>query len=252
MNVDHPRWRKFVDIAQVIGAIAGVLAIGVSIYLYFRTKAVFEVSYSFSPTSTIASVEPAGDEVTGRVQILYDGQEVPNVYLAQVLIQNTGNIPLRREAIRNPIAFGFGKDTRLLTWRIASKEPNNIECSLIRADDTDNEVYLDLDLLNPDEKIYVQFVYAGEGALPEVSARVEGLRELRRASWNTQTELYDSPVLTVVIVAIAYAVIIAGLTNRRLRPYFRWVFDSTPVAILELVIERVASILRSDGKENDA
>jgi len=184
MGIAHGTWRRVVDIAQVVGAIAAIVGILVGVYVAYSSSTMSpEITYSFSPTSTIVAVGPEAESVARRIQILFDNQPVPSVYLVQARISNTGRLPLKREAIRQPFVFVFGPGVRLLTWQIVGTDPENLDAKL---NDVEGQVELDIDLLNPGETVYTQFVYTGAKATPQVLARIEGAKELKRGAWETK------------------------------------------------------------------
>jgi len=182
-------WRQIVDIAQVVGGIAGVIAIPVAIYLYRKSKRVARLALAFSQPSWLVNVErdAVGGDVgsaADRIAILYDGSPVPNAFIVQGRVINRGNIPLKQQDVHHPLTFSFAEGAQLLSAAIAGTDPGGLEADIeiINA----SSARLRLGLLNPDDAVLLTFVSAGQLKTPTPSARIEGVSRLEREPWGNQ------------------------------------------------------------------
>jgi len=170
------------NLAQVISLLVAVVAVVVSIWLYLRGKQRRAISCIFDPI--VAPIEiRSGEALKGDLEIRYRGQPVDNIFLVRARLRSTGNLPIRRSHVIEPVTFTFGPEVTILREpRAIYQKPENLKIgwSLSYADSASrsNAVSLDFDLLNPKEELTVEFTCTGHSEIPKVTARIEGVREI--------------------------------------------------------------------------
>jgi hypothetical protein len=101
----------------------------------------------------------------------------------QAKLKNTGNVPIRKIHVVEPLTFTFHSGAELYDEPlVVCKDPWDLEVSWvfpeIGADSKPNTVSLDFELLNPGDELLVEFVWDGQPIEPKVSARIEGMRKI--------------------------------------------------------------------------
>lgn len=174
---------EVLNVAQVIGAIASLIAVPTSIILYRKTRRRGEILYAFSPAISLAHVTRSGAKrsAEGRLQILYDGVPATNVFLQQMRLHNGGNVPIRSEQVVAPLRVRFPDSVQVLEATIGATVPEGIETKLRQELDS---VVIAFELLNPDDRVYMQFICDGTPELPKVSARIEGIGQPAESLWE--------------------------------------------------------------------
>jgi hypothetical protein len=76
---------------QFVGAVLVVVALMVSVTIFFAEKKRKELSYEILSHSEILS---ATEEIEGKLKILFKGEVVRNVHLLIVKLINSGNTPI--------------------------------------------------------------------------------------------------------------------------------------------------------------
>jgi hypothetical protein len=180
------------DWAEVVGLPIAVIGIIVSVVLtmavYQRTRRRPDLSYVIDAVEFPVRVE-AGDALRSDIEVHYKGQIVGDLSIVRITLKNTGNAPIRKAQVVKGPTFTFAPDTQLLQEPIIRcKRPEDLEVSLNLV--PPNTVTLDFDLFGSDEESTIEFVCSGKNPIPEVSARIEGIRQIKllkeRASWRNQ------------------------------------------------------------------
>ena len=212
--------------AQIISLFVAIVAIVVAVVSLRRGRQRRALSCIFDPIVAPIKIE-SGDALRGQIEIRYMGKPVENLSLVQAKLKNTGNLPIRKEHVIEPVTFTFGPDSELLRPPVVlQKNPANLslEWTVIAGTTSKpNSVSLTFDLLNPRDELTVQFICTGASVAPEVKARIEGVSEI---------ELFDAPdkyslmnARRVMLIAVMFAAMLVLL-----------LFLSPSVALLPLIL----------------
>ncbi len=199
-------WSRIVEVAQVVGAVAAVIAIPLAIVLHRAARKRISLAYAFSSVIPIVQQLGAGIEGLKEIQILYGGQPVSRVFALAARVHNIGNIPLKRSHVHQPITLRFPDDTRILGAWITRTVPEHIEASL-RLEN--GAVVLDCELMNPDDRVYIQFICDGVPGNPATCARIEGMNHLVEAEWETR--IVKAARKSELVASIPLGLIFTGL-----------------------------------------
>jgi hypothetical protein len=180
-----PIWQ---GIGAAIGLIGVVSAIILGVVLFRLQRRRKELGYRVLSETRVVSVEAAVGE---RVQILYEGQPVSNVYLVVVELVNSGNQPIIPDDYHYPLHIGLGQGARVLAAEQVSSKPNGITAPVSITESLER-VRVDPVLLNAGDSLGLKFLVTQYGGNLDVDARVVGVREIRT--------LGDEPVNWKVLV----------------------------------------------------
>ena len=117
---------------QFVGALAGLAALGVPVWLaVYRAH---RLAYEYRLTSLVS----IHTSVKERVRVLFGELEVSNPTLVLVRMVNAGREPLRATDYETPVRIQFGKDTRVLSAEVDAVAPDNltVDFSLCEAPDS--------------------------------------------------------------------------------------------------------------------
>ena len=169
--------------AQIIALPVAVIAVIVSVWLYKRGKQIRALSCVLAPLVSLVEVK-AGDALGGDIEVLYKGKKVKNLFVVCLTLRNTGNMPIRREDVREPVTFKFAEGTELLREpAVLRAKPDNLEVGwAVWAGGSPALAVMEFDLLNPVDELTVEFVCTGAKELPSVAARMEGISGIEMAS----------------------------------------------------------------------
>src|SRR5438128_1189257 len=132
---------------SVIGAIAGILAVGVTIYVFFweREDKSKRISVELVSRSTLVNTDLSarnGD----KIEVLYAGKKIPNYSILQFRITNSGGQPIRSEDYENPIELNFTNLSEILSAAAVGSDPANLP---VTTNVANGSITLSKVLLNP-------------------------------------------------------------------------------------------------------
>jgi len=167
--------------AQIISLPVAIVAILLTIWMYFRGKQRRAITCELD---TISPIEiKAGEALKGDIEIHYKGKPVENLFLVRANLRNTGNLPIRQADVVEPVTFTFDSAAELLRQPdVTKKKPENLKITWVfNATDTiarPNIASLNFELLNPGEGLTIEFTCTGKSGVPQVTARIEGIKEI--------------------------------------------------------------------------
>ncbi len=204
---------SFASWAQIISVPLAILAIAISILLYYRSKQKRSLACIIESIDTPIAIKVDKSRLEGDVEIRYKGQIVENIFIVRATFTNTGNTPLKNADFVEPLTFSLDNVRFLRQPRISNMKPENLSATLTLAPTSealDQKVTLiSFNLLNPQEEFTVEFVCTGKPSLPIVKARIEGITqiELLDRSGIQSLELQRSVLVQVNRIFVVLAVI---------------------------------------------
>jgi hypothetical protein len=125
----------------------------------------------------------AGEALKGDIEIRYRGKAVENLFIVLTRLKNTGNLPIRKSDVVEPITFSFAEDAEFIHQpNIANSKPWNLNVDwgydVTGSPPVVRSISLIPDLLNADDEMDIEFLCTGKGQIPIVSARIEGLSKI--------------------------------------------------------------------------
>ncbi len=113
--------------------------------------------------------------IESQAKIIIGENTFTNPYVSYLEIENTGDIPIKKDDFEKPI-FITTSSTNLLLYNVVDKFPNNLDVKLDNKDDT---LVIEPLLLNAGDKIKIQFV-SDEKPVFDVFTRIIGIREVKK------------------------------------------------------------------------
>ena len=111
----------------ILTAIAVIAAI-ISVVLFVRTqrkKQLQCIKYNPIPLFKVK------ETVKEKIKIFYGDKIVENLFLMEMKISNSGNVPIRKDDIVSPIQFQFDDKTNVIDWSVINTKPEDISANLV-------------------------------------------------------------------------------------------------------------------------
>ncbi len=177
-------------IAQILGFPVAIISIAISLWLYQKSKQRRELSCTIDPIISPIEIK-AGEAIKGEIEIRYQGEIVQNLFIVRVQLKNTGNVPIRKAEVVEPITFTFDKGTEFLREpRTIIENPSNLNSKWSLKSSTDsknpNIAHLEFDLLNPEWETSAEFLCTGKSSLPSITAKIEGVLGIGQINYEEQ------------------------------------------------------------------
>ncbi len=116
------------------------------------------------------------EEIHERMQVTFDGEVVPNVYVSVISLRYEGPESLIEEHFREPISFDYG-EAKVLDVEVIAKHPEGVNPSMnVHAP---NKVVLDPLALNDGNEITARVLSTGPKRRPRVMGHIVGIKEFQ-------------------------------------------------------------------------
>jgi len=157
---------------QFVGAVLGILAIIVSIILFFAQRKKKSLEYKIISQTPVLS---AAEEIAGQLQILFRGEPVQGVYLFVIRLLNAGNVPIASSDYERPVRLDFGEEARVLTAEVSDVEPRNLDAEIASQD---SFVQLKPVLLNSGDVITIKALVSNYKGQLTIDGRIIGVKDI--------------------------------------------------------------------------
>jgi hypothetical protein len=185
---------------QVIGVILPVIAIAITVILYWIQRQKRALSWQVVSNTPLLSIDK---EIKGNLEVLYKGKHVQDVQLIIAKIINTGNVPITSTDYERPINFEFGKNTRILTAEVTETSSDSLKAS---ANIEGEKVILPPILMNKHDWITLKLLVNQYDDHISVDGRIVGVNKI-----NEYTETYKTrfmPIITGAFIGFIMTFII--------------------------------------------
>lgn len=180
---------------QFIGAFLSFLAIIVSIFLYLIQRHRKSLSYKIISQSPLLIAE---EEVSGKIQILFEGKPAQDVYLIVLKIANSGTLPIIGTDYEWPINLSFGQKTQILSVAISETNPKNLK---VNAKVEDGKAVLNPILLNSGDSIRLKILVSNFDGQICVDGRIIGVKKIRESKKDKMIS-FISPYILMMLSLI--------------------------------------------------
>ena len=157
---------------QFAGVILAIVAIGISVAVYFAQRQRKDLSYDVLWSTRLLNVS---EKSLGPIQVLYDGAPVTDPQLIVMRVANTGNVPITAEDFERPVSFQFGDGCAVLSATVGSTEPEHLGLSVVARDAC---VILEPVLLNQADSATLTVLVSGKARFPTADGRIRGVHSI--------------------------------------------------------------------------
>lgn len=193
-----------IDPLEFIGVILAAATIIISIILYMRQRQKKGISYTIVSCVPLLSV---GEEISGKLQILFDGKPVQQVHLVEADIVNSGNVPIKATEFERPISFSFGEEAQVFSAEVTESTPESLRAT---ASIEGKRVLLEPTLLNAGDSVSLKMLIS-KFAKVDVDGRIVGVKRIG--------EFTKRKTRNVVLTAIGMIVQFSGAFLMMVSPF---------------------------------
>lgn len=190
-----------------VGAILAILAIVVTIIIFFAQRKTKKLSYEITSNTQLLGVK---DEIQGKVQVLYDGKEVKNVHLLTIKFINSGNQSISSTDYERPLSIEVNANAKILTHEIVDEIPNNLGANVHLEN---NRLIFSPLLLNAKDSFAIKTLISDLEGKPEIDGRVNGVKSISRYSEGQLSFIVTSLISFILVGVGAINLEKAGVFN---------------------------------------
>lgn len=194
-----------------LATLLAAVSIGVPIWLYRRSRSRKALSFGRKVTQLV----DIHDEARGKISIRYEDRPVEQVYLVEIHLKNSGNVPILQTDFDQPLTLDLGEATPM-TVDLGETVPEGLAPEL---EIEGNRVKLRPLLLNPGDELTFKVLVRDYGGVAKLTYRIVGISDLTDARAQAQRaqgwrrEVVENPFLSLILVGVAVAVATLGLVN---------------------------------------
>ena len=196
---------------QSVGVVLAILALGGSFLIYSWQRTHRSVTYDVLSWTNLLTV---GEEIAGKVQVLYEGSPAKSLTLLTIKVWNSGNQPLLVTEFERPVSFTVDKESRVLSAAVIETDPRGVEANI---EAIDNTVVLKPALLNPGDSITIKLLVRDMGRTVWPDARIVGVKNVRLVRESTRPGLVAA-IAGLALLAITVYLFVSALPPRGQRP----------------------------------
>jgi hypothetical protein len=176
-ELKQPRTRRTLEFVTLI---LSMVAIGVTVYFSLRSEKKKDLTLRFLVVRQLLDAD-AGR--SNGLAITYQGIQIRQPWLLSARLENTGDLPLERRDIEQPLTLVF-QTVRVLGGDVSARSPRDLEASA-RVDSL--SVIVTNGLLNPGDSYSIDILTDGRPQLPAASMRVSGVGRLHVVNPTSQS-----------------------------------------------------------------
>ena len=152
--------------------VLGSTAIFVTVIIFFFQQPRKEISYEIIQQTPLFSVN---EQVGGKIQVLFNGNPVEDVYLLVVKVYNSGNIPTVRTDFDEPMTIQLQKDTEIISTEVLQEEVSDIKADITFKENT---ITILPTLINSNESIKIKAIINRFRQGITINARIIGVGQI--------------------------------------------------------------------------
>jgi hypothetical protein len=182
-----------------------ILAIGVSISLYFLNKESRILAYEIVSANNLISITkliPRDDSSLlykketpiDKLSFYYEEKPIKAPFYTLIRVKNAGNSPIKSSDFESPIEIQFADNVKIYECSILDSEPRNLKTS---STFINSRVSIAPALFNPGDYITIGILTSETNGEPQLSARIIGIKEIEKRIFNKKYYL-SSGILNIV------------------------------------------------------
>ncbi len=198
------------SIWQFVSAIIAVIAILISLYLFYLQRDVRALQVVILANTSLVEVE---ESVASEIQIFYEDSPIANLSLIQVKLENTGNISIREEDYSQPIQLIFPPQTKIIEAVILEANPQNIGLTI---QTNKNSATFSKNLFNPGDRVIIRLLvtdlsvnYTSQPF--KIDARIAEVTSIPIVNAIEQSEITSNLSVNTIIAAIGIVIALLSL-----------------------------------------
>ncbi len=179
---------------QFIGAFFALLTVAVTVLIYVLQRRKKRLSYEILSNSTLMTMR---EELEGRLEIRFDGEQVSNLHILEFKLFNSGNVPIASTDYERKLEFDCGDEANVLSAEVTETVPADLNATIALVD---NKIVCEPLLLNSKDSVSIKALISDyDGGLTS-RARIIGVKTIKRGSPGQAASLglmFDGALLSV-------------------------------------------------------
>jgi len=214
------------SIWQFIGAFLGLIAIAISVRIYYLQRGRKEITYEVLSNSPIVNVK---NEIKSEIKIFYKNRPVEGINLIIIRFYNSGTLSISTHDFEEPIKLFLGDSAELINSEIIETKPEQLNPKL--NNEKDNITIAPL-LLNPGDSFSLKIISLKPNEELKISGRILGIKEISNAQIKSISVKFSN-IFAITLLTSAFMYI--GFTYS----YYGYDFNMVVIYVCLLIINFV-------------
>lgn len=157
-----------------VGVLCAILAVVVTIFIFLAQRKTKRLSYEITSNTQLLGVK---DEIQGKVQVLYDGEEVKNVHLLTIRFTNSGNQSIASSDYERPLSVEVNSDAKILTHEVIDETPENLGATVTLEE---SKLIFAPVLMNAKDSFSIKTLISDFEGNPFIDGRINGVKSIAK------------------------------------------------------------------------
>jgi hypothetical protein len=174
-----------------------VVTIVVALVIYLLQRQRKSLSYEILSINQLLTV---GEELEGKLQVIYNGEPAKDICLLIIRLYNSGNLPITTADYERPVSLLTGDSSKILSTVITNVNPENLSFQLKIES---QKISIDPILLNSKDSVTIKMLISDFSGKLVVDGRIAGVKSIS----NSQIiSMYDIVISLITLVSITYGI----------------------------------------------
>jgi hypothetical protein len=156
---------------QFVGVVVSVLAIAITIAIYFLQKNKKEL------TLIILSQSPLLNAKSDEIKVFHNNINIDSIYITEIKVINSGRAPILPADYIEKVGLFFNENNLIISAELTKADPETINVSF---EIEGNKVLMNSVLLNPKDSINFRLLTKLSQNEFKITGRVVGIREIKK------------------------------------------------------------------------
>lgn len=223
---------------NIITLLIAIVGIGLSVFFYYDGKQIRDISYQINdPIAKIFDNKNSTSAIK-----LFEGNNIPitdNVYLLTGTIWNSGNLPIKKEDVRQTLSIKLNNCKRILDYKIIKSYDDSVaHFSLIKS--SNNVLNIDWVYFDPKFGFSFQIMYTGiEDPRFHLNGKILDIGEFTETlpkDWAGKRK--GETVCIAYLILIFFLLWLIKTVYRRKEPFFK-----IPIILLVIMVVVCVAVL---------
>ena len=160
---------------QLITVLTSIFFALLTVYFAIRSRQVTALEVVKTQNMSVVSIF---EEVREEVKIYFAEVPVADLSKIQIVLKNSGTLPIKYDDVIEPITFSIPKKSTFLKWGISERKPQDLQIDLTRSEN--NKIVCKFKLLNQGDEATINFLCRDNQKGDIVTnGRIKGVRTIK-------------------------------------------------------------------------
>lgn len=168
---------------QLITLVTSILFGVLTIIFFIKSRRTTALAVIKSQNLSVISIS---EEIREEVKIYFAEVPVKDLCKIQIILKNSGTLPIKYDDVIEPITFSIPKEASFLKWYVSEREPQELQIGLTPT--KNNKIVCKFKLLNQGDEVTINFLCKNneKGDL-ETKGRIKGVKEIKQLDMSLKT-----------------------------------------------------------------